>query len=154
MIIQAGELSERQQQYTGEESVSILDLENDPFARGKNTIHYDLTVRCLNDEILVRGTLSVELACLCSRCADWFRNILRVPAFVRSYMLSSENEVIDLTADIREDILLALPMNPVCSSKCRGLCPVCGANLNKQSCACHPGKTPAVWNVLDQLTLN
>jgi len=153
MIIQTGELCEREQRYTGEESVSILDLENDPFARGKDAIHYDLTAKRMNDEILVSGTLAVELTCLCSRCADWFRNILRVPAFARSYVLSSENEVIDLTADIREDILLALPMNPVCSSACRGLCPVCGANLNKQSCACHPGKPPAAWKVLDQLTL-
>ncbi len=153
MIIQTGELGEREQRYTGEESVSILDLENDSFVRGEDAIHYDLTAHCLNDEMLVRGKLAVELICLCSRCADWFHNILRVPDFVRSYVLSSENEAIDLTGDMREDILLALPMNSVCSSECRGLCPGCGVNLNKQACACHPGKPPAAWNVLDQLTL-
>jgi uncharacterized protein len=47
-----------------------------------------------------------------------------------------ENEEIDLGQLMREQFYLALPMKPLCSDDCRGLCPSCGANLNKTSCGC------------------
>lgn len=45
-------------------------------------------------------------------------------------------EEIDLTPLIAEQVLLALPTRPLCSDACRGLCPSCGANLNRESCGC------------------
>ncbi len=153
MLIQTGELRARERRYAGEEPASILELDADPFIRGGGGVRYALTAWRLNDELLVRGSLAVSLECCCARCAEWFRKRLRVPEFTRSYPLTSENEAIDLTADIREDILLALPINLVCSETCRGLCSGCGANLNREACACPPGAVPAVWGVLDQLKL-
>src|SRR5581483_7500272 len=42
---------------------------------------------------------------------------------------------------LREQVLLQLPMQTVCSEDCRGICPVCGANRNETECHCevHPG---------------
>ena len=40
-------------------------------------------------------------------------------------------EDIDLSPFVREQTLLALPLRPLCSEKCRGLCPDCGAELNR-----------------------
>jgi DUF177 domain-containing protein len=47
-----------------------------------------------------------------------------------------ENDEIDLGQLMREQFYLALPMKPLCGEACRGLCPVCGTNLNRGSCAC------------------
>jgi uncharacterized protein len=47
-----------------------------------------------------------------------------------------ENDEIDLGQLMREQFLLALPMKPLCSDACSGLCPVCGVNLNRTSCDC------------------
>jgi uncharacterized protein len=47
-----------------------------------------------------------------------------------------ENEEIDLGQLTREQFYLALPMKPLCSDDCRGLCPTCGVNLNRSSCSC------------------
>ncbi|MBU4201056.1 MAG: DUF177 domain-containing protein [Verrucomicrobia bacterium] len=153
MIIETGDLQQKDRRYTGEEPASILDIEHDQFVRGWGSITYDLTTQRLNEDLLVQGTLTADMECQCARCAEWSKNSLRVAGFVRSYSLSSANESIDLTDDIREDILLALPMKVVCSDTCRGLCPGCGVNLNKKPCACHPGKSPTAWHVLDQLPL-
>jgi uncharacterized protein len=49
-----------------------------------------------------------------------------------------ENETIDLGQLMREQFHLALPMKPLCGEACRGLCPVCGTNLNRGACACRP----------------
>jgi uncharacterized protein len=47
-----------------------------------------------------------------------------------------ENDQIDLGQLIREQLYLAVPMKPLCDAACRGLCPSCGANLNRGACAC------------------
>lgn len=45
-------------------------------------------------------------------------------------------EEIDLSPFIREQVLLALPMRPLCGDNCRGLCVGCGADLNEEPCLC------------------
>ena len=47
-----------------------------------------------------------------------------------------ENDVIDLGQLMREQFYLSLPMKPLCRLDCRGLCPVCGTNLNREVCEC------------------
>jgi uncharacterized protein len=44
---------------------------------------------------------------------------------------------IDLDEIIKEQIYLSLPMKVLCSDQCRGLCPICGMNLNVSDCHCH-----------------
>lgn len=52
-----------------------------------------------------------------------------------AYLLVSE-ERLDLDELLSEDILLNMPSKFLCSESCRGLCPHCGANLNKEQCSC------------------
>jgi uncharacterized protein len=52
-----------------------------------------------------------------------------------------KDETLDLGELMREQFVLALPMKPLCSEACKGLCPACGTNLNKGTCDCKP-----VWN--------
>jgi uncharacterized protein len=47
-----------------------------------------------------------------------------------------DGKVIDLEPIVREQVLLALPMNAVCREDCRGLCVKCGQNLNEKQCGC------------------
>ena len=47
-----------------------------------------------------------------------------------------ENDQIDLVQLVMEQFQLALPMKPLCSEACRGLCPKCGTNLNTSTCDC------------------
>ena len=43
---------------------------------------------------------------------------------------------IDLSELVREQIFLSIPMDPLCRTNCRGLCPECGKNLNDGRCYC------------------
>jgi uncharacterized protein len=47
-----------------------------------------------------------------------------------------DDDEIDLGGLMREQFYLAAPMKPLCTEGCRGLCPQCGTNLNKETCAC------------------
>ena len=72
-----------------------------------------------------------------------------------------------MTDAIREDILIVFPQSCLCSEDCRGLCPVCGANLNEGDCGCElpeeeedeeeaeeASEGPNPWAALDNLKLD
>lgn len=61
------------------------------------------------------------------------------------------DEEIDLAHMIWEQIVLALPMKPVCKPECRGLCPECGVNRNEQACSCSRDTTDPRWQALKSL---
>jgi uncharacterized protein len=47
-----------------------------------------------------------------------------------------DGDEIDLTDAVQEQILLSLPMQPLCREDCRGICPGCGADRNRETCSC------------------
>jgi len=55
---------------------------------------------------------------------------------------------------VRETIILALPLKPLCSEDCKGLCPVCGTDLNKSQCNCIKKETDPRWEKLKGLLGN
>ncbi len=106
-------------------------------------------------DVLVRGSLSGQLEQACSRCLEPFTapaaiefDLLLVPgppgASLEDEELTSSDldldyytdETIDLESLLREQIILMLPLKPLCNEACKGLCPHCGANLNREACTC------------------
>jgi uncharacterized protein len=59
-------------------------------------------------------------------------------------------KVIDLDPAVREQILLSIPSYPVCRESCKGLCPVCGSNLNDGDCGCDRRTPDPRWAGLDK----
>lgn len=153
MIIEASQVRGQPRQFKGTEPAAILELEQDPLVRSAGDVQYSLQAMRVGSELLVRGSLAAELTCRCSRCGEWFPRTVRVRDITHAYTVRAENESIDLTPDIREDILLILPMSMVCSAACKGLCPTCGANRNQASCACRRQAASPAWHALDRLTL-
>lgn len=66
--------------------------------------------------------------------------------------LGAGEHVADLSEVIREALILALPIKPLCSSDCKGLCPDCGANLNEESCDCKNVELDDRWEGLKGLS--
>jgi len=60
-------------------------------------------------------------------------------------------KVIDLDPLVREQVALALPAYPVCREDCKGLCPVCGQNLNEKDCGCERHVPDPRWAGLEKL---
>ena len=59
---------------------------------------------------------------------------------------------LDLTPLLREQAWIAIPMKPLCRPDCKGLCPQCGANLNRDSCTCESVKIdPRLASLKDML---
>ncbi len=62
-------------------------------------------------------------------------------------------KAIDLDPIVREQLLLSIPSYPVCKESCKGLCPVCGANLNDRECGCDRHVPDPRWAALKNLKL-
>jgi len=61
---------------------------------------------------------------------------------------------IDLGEAIAEQVIMALPMRPLCREECRGLCPQCGANLNETDCGCEKPVFNSKFAALKDLKLD
>ena len=59
-----------------------------------------------------------------------------------------QGDHLDLVPMLREQVILAAPMQPVCREDCPGLCPQCGQNLNERRCDCPPAQSPSPFRVL------
>lgn len=107
------------------------------------------------DRILVRAELVGEATLVCSRCLTSFTEPLSVSfeeEFVPEGSVEADSEEeqeesdrtvteysgdeIDLSEPLRDNILLELPMKPLCDEDCKGICPRCGTNLNQAECTC------------------
>jgi uncharacterized protein len=65
-----------------------------------------------------------------------------------------EDHVLNLGEAIRQHVLMAAPLQPLCRPDCRGLCPECGHNLNEGACGCAPVTAGSPFNALRQLLEN
>jgi len=117
----------------GEEDPAIIDID-DPGTAFRRPIGYHLRLTRAGRILLVRGRLETTGSFTCARCLKEFTGPLRVNDFGREKEIGSEEEKIDLTPDIREDIILAIPAKPLCRADCRGICPLCGKELNQGDC--------------------
>jgi len=117
----------------------------------RGTIHLERH----DGNILLRGQIHGELVYTCSRCLDTFAQpvvatfemLVRVgapPKLEAELALTADDldeeycagDQLDLDTLLREQILLAVPLKPLCREACVGLCRRCGANLNREACTC------------------
>jgi uncharacterized protein len=148
-------LAEHGLQLKGEIPAPELDLGiHDELIKTGGPLRYDLSVELLEDALLVRGSLALPLDCECGRCLKKFKTTLKLADWAQHLPLDGEDKVavendsVDLTPFVREDILLDFPQHPLCKPDCAGL---------KSKTARKPkaAETPArdLWAKLDKLKL-
>lgn len=71
----------------------------------------------------------------CSRCLKEFDQIIE-KEFAVQYPLDKSQQFIDVSQDIRQEIILGYPVKFLCKVDCRGICPNCGQDLNSGECKC------------------
>jgi uncharacterized protein len=94
--------------------------------------------------ILLQVAFQALINLECVRCLTSFQQNLNIDftelyAFSPRYMTDSglimpETGVIDLAPVLRDYILLEIPISPLCRPDCKGLCPICGNDLNESTC--------------------
>lgn len=150
--------------YEVSERIDISDNGNASLIEGKINL-----LRTLNG-ILVKGVLNTGVELNCSRCLSLYHYPVSLnveeeyipvvdvesgappppPENSASFTID-EHHTLDLSEVIRQYTLLAIPIKPLCSNDCAGLCPVCGHNLNQGHCDCLMPEPDPCWSKLTKL---
>ena len=122
--------------------------------------------------IVVRGGVTTSIELECARCLEQFQVKVASPVeeelellvplveseadeaeepFVKELEGLFVDNVLDITELLRQNILLAVPIKPICSDTCKGLCPHCGKNLNQGPCECPQGESDSALAKLGSL---
>ena len=140
------------------EGASSLDLECSPEALElefegayfTSNVSINLKFYRQNSNIHVKALMSVDMEMECSRCLAPVSMTIEatseiqyspLPKFERDQIDAIgigyySEEYIDLSDELRESILLEIPMTVLCVEDCKGFCPNCGKNLNLEECDC------------------
>ncbi|HEY54357.1 MAG TPA: DUF177 domain-containing protein [Caldilineae bacterium] len=123
-----------------------------------------------SETVLVQLHGEVTIGQACSRCLEPFDSIVEVEfeeEFHPSVDIASGrvlqdtgddaalvidlHHILDLTELVRQAIIIALPITPLCREDCAGLCLICGANLNTEQCDCQEVDIDPRWEALSAL---
>jgi uncharacterized protein len=129
----------------------------------------NLAIQKSAEEYYCQGRVEARVVLECARCLGEFEADLKgVTDFVvcaaeavKDYAGGDSEEYVcfignepraDIVEPVRQALVLSLPMKPLCSEGCRGLCPGCGANLNEKTCNCKEEATDPRWDALKGLS--
>ena len=144
----------------GELPAEELDLDDvDELIHPKLPLNYDVSVEKEPGGLLARGKLRIVLDCECSRCLSPF--LVTVENLDWTCMLAFEGEdkvtvisdSVDLTPQIREDIVLAFPQHPLCKTNCQGLKPLRSEPSGGIGSKGGATSSSTPWSALDNLEI-
>lgn len=121
-------------------------------------------------DIRIVGSFATRIAVPCARCVEpvaselkeSFDLLYRPRGIERrgpeSSISEAETEIGFYTGEgllledvLKEQVLLAVPLKALCREDCKGLCPVCGGNRNRESCDCAPQASDERWAALGKI---
>ena len=117
-----------------EASAKELDLETD-LIKFRTPLKLNAHVFLITNALTVELNIRAVLFSNCSRCLEEFEWEINKDTKL-NYSLGSRDVFIDLSEDIREEVILDYPIKPLCRSNCKGLCVQCGKNKNQGGCNC------------------
>lgn len=142
--------------------VSLINIPKDIFT---NDIHLYVSLNKFGKNINCEVQLSTTINFVCDRCLASCRREIKENFKLLFhlgktdlkaeeddvFLLSPDQFDVDLTPSIEEYLLLSVPMKMVCREDCKGLCPVCGVDLNFESCTCEQKTIDPRWEKLQGL---
>ncbi len=135
-----------------------------PGAQFLKPVEVELTVENTGRLMVGRGTVKTVVQLPCSRCLKDFSYPIdedlhiNMAEDIHSDRISSDEDIIlfgndeaDILPRVYEALFMAVPLNPLCSQDCQGLCNICGTDLNTGSCSCQDNNLDPRWEKLKNL---
>ena len=139
-------------------SIAATDLEFGESRISDEPVEINLHLEALSNGVTVNGTTSATWAGECRRCLtpmsarmtiDLSELYQQMPDDSEAYVI--DNDQINLLPMVRENLLLAVPLGPLCREDCPGFCPHCGKDLSESECSCDNIVVDPRWAALETL---
>ncbi len=174
-------LGNAEKEFVFEEKADIFPVLADMEQQGEvvfsSPVRIQAMVCCSSDHTCnLKGQVEARLGLKCGRCLKEFVFPLKTAfslVFVRmeddtdeeaqeeremaaeeAGMIPFTGEELDLFEAVQEQVIMALPVRPLCREDCQGLCPVCGADRNVESCTCGEKVVDPRWKALSGLKIS
>lgn len=116
----------------------------------KSPVHTHIQLTRVRSGILLEGRMETRVELTCVRCLKRFERDISseleeafsLPGFEENFegyedVYTIENDYrINIEPALHSNLVVSIPANPICSVECKGICPVCGADLNIEKCSC------------------
>jgi len=139
--------------------------------RFNRTVKVEANLEKSNRQLLVQVDSQCGGTFLCDRCLEEFEQSVESHYSILSVQgqaapsdseetqeevqyLPAEANMIDLGEDVRQYLVLSLPLKVLCKEDCAGLCPFCGTNKNRANCSCTVEETDPRWADLKRFLNN
>lgn len=152
------------------EGLDVEFRETVTFDAGQSPVQAQLKIKKIDTQVVVNGNILADAELQCSRCLKVFKSGISFPfeaVFHPLEQLKGEEkhelrieeldmgfyskDELDLVDIIKEQIMLNLPMKPLCNDLCRGICLKCGTDLNTGTCNCAIKETDSRFIELKKL---
>lgn len=111
-----------------------LDLDTE-FIKVRVPVEVKAEIHRISNAVTVSLEVLAKVTTECGRCLKEI-NIDLNKTIKLNYQVDGQEQYLDLDTDIREELILEYPLQPLCKSDCKGLCPKCGKSLNEGGCSC------------------
>jgi len=151
------DLKENDVQLLLDHSSVFFDLKDEEYMFNE-PVKGEITFKLVGKNVLASGWIETRARVACVRCLEEFDLTLHAKVDLiysndeklieptsefdpeTEILTYFEGETIDPRNELRELLMLELPFLPKCSPSCKGLCPYCGGNLNRNECTCKKKK--------------
>ncbi|GAM09986.1 hypothetical protein OR1_02271 [Geobacter sp. OR-1] len=172
MIVRVNDITDKVRSLAAVEAIDehpiLKALQDEGECLFRSPLTVDVTVVREYDHIRLEADVTVVVALNCSRCLASYETTLK-SNFTVFYSKSTgsfvpdeevelgerelvsayyEGEEINVSPEIAEHVLIELPLKPLCSEGCRGLCPSCGVDLNTTVCDCSDNRSGFAFSAL------
>ncbi|MDH3308329.1 MAG: YceD family protein [Acidimicrobiia bacterium] len=140
------------------ETFSLEVLAEMDVARITEPVDVDVTIEAGTRDVLAKGTAAYRATLICNRCLTEFPHEGAV-SLSQPYseqpasddILPIDHGHIDLAEPVHDEVVLDLPLTPLCRPECAGLCPTCGTDLNTDPCEGHDDTGSSPFAILQDL---
>ena len=143
------------------------DVFQDESCRLASPVKLNGTLMVSENSFVLQAGIDVAMTFSCGRCLERFSD--KVNSEIATYYEKTDRampdgddlnevddvEILDYSAKyldvghhVAELLNLNLPMKPLCSDDCKGLCSDCGTNLNESACSCEKQEIDPRWQTL------
>ncbi|MDP8213297.1 MAG: DUF177 domain-containing protein [Candidatus Zapsychrus exili] len=136
MIINISEVKSEGIEVTDEIDDSSLGILEEESIHCPEPLKINAKINLADNIFLVKAKVEGKYSSFCFRCMEPVESVLD-KEFSLDFEIEDKVDHIDISDDIRQEILLSLPNKILCDSDCLGICLDCKQNLNKEKCKCN-----------------
>ena len=116
-------------------NADVIGVREEDHLKFDSALSINTRFELIEDTLLAKTKVRGNISSTCSRCLEeihrgWDKS------FTLDFSINRNTDYVEIDEDVRQEVVLNLPMRVLCKEDCKGICVDCGVNLNEDECRC------------------